>query len=189
MDLVSINIENTPNPHARKFVLDRQLIASGAKVSYRQPKECEHIPLALNIFDVEGIKQIHFFQNNLTISKAINKTWDEIEPILVTLLKSMIPAHNPDFEMKNRPSKDHFTDDMKLIDKILDDSIRPYLQADGGDLRILQMEKNILTVTYEGACGSCPSSEAGTLQAITNVLREKFDPCIEVVTIPGEYAN
>ncbi len=187
MDFVSINVENTPNPHARKFVFDRHVIASGAKVSFRNSSECAHVPIAMNVLDIEGIKQVHFFGNCLTVSKSLVKTWDDVEPTLITLMKSMIPSHDPSFDLQNKPSKDHYTPEMIEMDKILDESIRPYLQADGGDLRLVGFESNILTVSYEGACGNCPSSEAGTLQAIINILREKYDPCIEVLTVPSEY--
>jgi Fe-S cluster biogenesis protein NfuA len=39
------------------------------------------------------------------------------------------------------------------------DQIRPYLQADGGDIRFVELtEENVLNVELMGACGSCPYS-------------------------------
>jgi Fe-S cluster biogenesis protein NfuA len=39
------------------------------------------------------------------------------------------------------------------------DQIRPYLQADGGDIRFVNLtDENILNVELMGACGSCPYS-------------------------------
>jgi Fe-S cluster biogenesis protein NfuA len=39
------------------------------------------------------------------------------------------------------------------------DQIRPYLQADGGDIRFVGLtDDNILNVELMGACGSCPYS-------------------------------
>lgn len=39
------------------------------------------------------------------------------------------------------------------------DQIRPYLQADGGDIRFVELtEENVLNVELVGACGSCPYS-------------------------------
>jgi Fe-S cluster biogenesis protein NfuA len=39
------------------------------------------------------------------------------------------------------------------------DQIRPYLQADGGDIRFVGLtEENVLNVELMGACGSCPYS-------------------------------
>jgi Fe-S cluster biogenesis protein NfuA len=66
------------------------------------------------------------------------------------------------------------------INALLDEQVRPYLQGDGGDLYVLGLEGNTLTVHYQGACGSCPSSLSGTLVGIENLVRQ-IDPEIEVV--------
>lgn len=38
------------------------------------------------------------------------------------------------------------------------DELRPYLQADGGDVELLKVEDNIAYVRLVGACVGCPSS-------------------------------
>jgi Fe-S cluster biogenesis protein NfuA len=46
----------------------------------------------------------------------------------------------------------------KKVQNVLD-QIRPYLQADGGDIRFINLtEENVLNVELMGACGSCPYS-------------------------------
>ena len=65
----------------------------------------------------------------------------------------------------------------------MDRTVRPALQGDGGDLEVLELDGHILTIRYEGACGSCPSAATGTLSMIQGVLRSEFDPEIEVVPI------
>ena len=46
----------------------------------------------------------------------------------------------------------------KKVQNVLD-QIRPYLQADGGDIRFVGLtEENVLNVELMGACGSCPYS-------------------------------
>jgi Fe-S cluster biogenesis protein NfuA len=68
-------------------------------------------------------------------------------------------------------------DDINLV---LDQQIRPFLQSDGGDLDILSLVGNQLVVHYQGACGTCPSSISGTLQAIERQLRT-LEPDLEVI--------
>ena len=75
--------------------------------------------------------------------------------------------------------------DQERLDKInelLDEQVRPYLQGDGGDLYVLGLQGNTLTVHYQGACGSCPSSMSGTLAGIESLVRQ-FEPDIEVVAV------
>ena len=56
------------------------------------------------------------------------------------------------------------------VEKALD-NIRPYLQADGGNVKVLEVtEENIVKLELLGACGSCPMSamtfKAGIEEAI-----------------------
>ncbi|ANQ49774.1 NifU family protein [Flammeovirga yaeyamensis] len=57
------------------------------------------------------------------------------------------------------------------------DTIRPYLEADGGNAKIVDVtEDGIAKVELLGACGSCPMSamtlKAGIEQAIINAVPE-----------------
>jgi Fe-S cluster biogenesis protein NfuA len=71
---------------------------------------------------------------------------------------------------------------VERINEILDEQVRPYLQGDGGDLYVLGLEGNRLTVHYQGACGSCPSSISGTLAGIEGLVRQ-IEPDMEVVAV------
>ncbi|MBS1559182.1 MAG: NifU family protein [Bacteroidetes bacterium] len=56
-------------------------------------------------------------------------------------------------------------------------TIRPYLEADGGNIRILEVtESNILKLEFEGNCSSCPMSsmtfKAGVEEAIKRLVPE-----------------
>lgn len=61
------------------------------------------------------------------------------------------------------------------IEKALD-TIRPYLKADGGNVRVLEVKDDILKLELLGACGSCPMStmtlKAGVEEAITRAIPE-----------------
>lgn len=73
----------------------------------------------------------------------------------------------------------------KKIETALD-SIRPYLMADGGNVKILELSSdNILKLEFVGACGSCPMStmtfKAGVEEAIKRAVPEVKS--IEVVNL------
>lgn len=66
------------------------------------------------------------------------------------------------------------------------DSIRPYLMADGGNVRVIEIdEDNILRLEFVGACGNCPMStmtfKAGVEEAIKRAVPEIVT--IEVVNL------
>ena len=68
------------------------------------------------------------------------------------------------------------------INDLLDEQIRPALQGDGGDLSVVGLDGNQLSVHYQGACGTCPSSISGTLRGIENLVRS-IEPDIEVMAV------
>jgi NFU1 iron-sulfur cluster scaffold homolog, mitochondrial len=69
---------------------------------------------------------------------------------------------------------------MDKIKKIIDADVRPFLQRDGGDLKIVSFKDNLLKISYQGACGCCPHAAMGTLSFIEGILKEKYDPKIKV---------
>ena len=67
----------------------------------------------------------------------------------------------------------------ELVTKVKNviDQIRPYLQADGGDVEYVNMtEDNVVNIRLMGMCGSCPHSQMtlknGIEAAVRRVLPE-----------------
>lgn len=183
---MSIIIQPTPNPNALKFILD-QAVKQEGKSSYKSPQECEHNPLARALFGLQGVDQVHFFDNVITVSKFGYEEWAPLEEAVIALIKERLPGHDPNYHDPNpeEERRAQLSPELRQIEEILDRTVRPGLQGDGGDLECLTYEDHILVIKYEGACGSCPSSTTGTLQAIQGILREQFDPEIAVYTAPS----
>ena len=70
----------------------------------------------------------------------------------------------------------------EAIEKLFDDAIRPALMSDGGNLELDLVKGNEVIISFQGACGSCPSSAGGTLEGIERAIRQNVFP--EAVVIP-----
>lgn len=182
---LEITIQPTPNPNALKFILSQDVVTEG-KVSFKTPQDCKDVPLAAALFDLRGVDQIHFFQNVITISKFSFEDWNSLEPAVQTCIESFIEDHDPNIKIFNPEAerRAHLTPEMQKIEEILDKRIRPGLQGDGGDLAVKDFKDNVLIVKYQGACGTCPSSTTGTLEAIRSILKEEFHQDVEVYLAP-----
>lgn len=185
LEPLDIVIQPTPNPNALKFILNRDVMIEG-KVSFKAPQDCKDIPLAAALFDLRGVDQIHFFQNVITISKFSFEDWDSLEPAVQTCIESFVDDHDPNIKVINPESERRagLTPEMQKIEEILDKKIRPGLQGDGGDLVVKDFKDNVLIVKYQGACGTCPSSTTGTLEAIRSILKDEFHQDVEVYLAP-----
>lgn len=67
---------------------------------------------------------------------------------------------------------------LSLIDKV-----RPYLQRDGGDIDVLNVEDGIVYVKMTGACDGCVALDVTLKQGIETMLLENVPGVIAVVTV------
>ena len=59
------------------------------------------------------------------------------------------------------------------VRKVIDQDIRPYVQADGGDIELVGVENNKVRVRLLGACVKCPSSLMTLRQGVETRLQAK----------------
>ncbi len=52
--------------------------------------------------------------------------------------------------------------------------IRPMLQADGGDVELVEVEGGVVKVRLQGACAGCPMSQMTLKNGIERILKEKI---------------
>lgn len=62
------------------------------------------------------------------------------------------------------------------------DKIRPMLQADGGDVELIDVKDNVVIVRLTGACGGCPFSSMTLKNGIERILKEEI-PAIKSVEV------
>jgi len=54
------------------------------------------------------------------------------------------------------------------------DKIRPMLQADGGDVELVDVEDGVVKVRLQGACAGCPMSQMTLKNGIEKILKEQI---------------
>jgi NFU1 iron-sulfur cluster scaffold homolog, mitochondrial len=198
------NIEETPNPNAVKFVL-KEPVSAGAARSFRNAAEAAEDPLARSVFEVGPVVSVFYMGNMITVEKEDAEDWDDLLPRLAVPIRAAAAAGGKAASAAAASAAAPaattaaaagagalggalgavLSDDPRLlrINEILDERIRPYLAADGGWLEVVGLTEHTLTIRYQGACGSCPSSLSGTLMAIEGMLQQEIDPQLEVVTV------
>ena len=180
-----VEYELTPNPNAIKFLFPSKVIAEG-KVTFTSQSQCVQVPLASAIFNIPTVIQLYFFDNFITVTTDGSQDWKSIQPKIEDTMNSFFDLHDIYFEKESQNTQKDYSNlspELKEINEILDRTIRPGLQSDGGDLEILNLTEEMeLFIHYEGACGSCPSATSGTLYAIEGILKDEFHPDIRVIT-------
>jgi NifU-like protein len=71
---------------------------------------------------------------------------------------------------------------MQVIEQVMNDEIRPYVEMDAGGVDLLSLsEEGELKIAYKGNCTSCFSAIGATLNTIQEILAAKVHPTIRVV--------
>ena len=60
------------------------------------------------------------------------------------------------------------------------EALRGMLQADGGDLEVVDIEGKTVRLRLRGACGCCPHAMMTLKSGVERVLREEIDPELTV---------
>ena len=181
-------IEDTPNPNAKKFIL-KEPLTWGITRSYDNAEEARDNPLAAALFEIEYVTNVFYVDRWITVTQDGRADWRELMRTLAEPIRAAPAADAQSAQLASAaaehalsglsPADQHRLDEINIL---LDREIRPYLQSDGGDLHVLGLEGNTLTVHYQGACGSCPSSLSGTLVGIENLVHS-IEPDINVVAV------
>ncbi len=180
-------IEDTPNPNAVKFIL-KEPLTWGITHSYENAEQAQDNVLAAALFGIEHVTNVFYVDRWLTVTQDGQADWPELvrkiaEPIRAAPAADAQSAAT--VAAATTAIADLTPEDQQRLDTIsalLDAQIRPYLKSDGGDLHVVGLVGNQLSVHYQGACGTCPSSISGTLRGIENLVRS-IEPDIEVVAV------
>ena len=187
------DLEYTPNPNARKFVL-KEPLTHGLARSFENAEQAQRDELATKLFAIAHVTNVFYIDNWITVTQDGEADWQNLLRDVATPIREAPAADKASEEFAQAAAwlaKDEGggaelseSDKLKLeqINELLDEEVRPFLQGDGGDLYVVGIEGNTLKVHYQGACGTCPSSISGTLAGIEGLVR-RIDPEMEVIAV------
>ena len=62
-------------------------------------------------------------------------------------------------------------------------TIRPSLQADGGDIQLVSIEDDVVKVRLTGACGGCPMSAMTMTQGVERAIKNAVPQVKKVLAV------
>jgi Fe-S cluster biogenesis protein NfuA len=182
---VNIQLEWTPNPSTLKYVVDRQLLPSGA-VNFTEKAKAEEIsPLAKRIFDIRGVVGVMLGTNFVTVTKGDEGDWDELNDGVMETLDEHLTDNRPIVtgEWRAGGGNGGGGEVAERIRAFLEAEIRPAVAQDGGDVLLDRFEDGIAYLMMHGSCSGCPSSVMTLKMGIENRLRELIPEVQEVVAV------
>ena len=180
-----VRTRETPNPNALQFVINAVILDNG-NISFANKEEAKDDKMAAALFEKPGIINVYVMENFITVTKDDKTSWIPLKDRVwksiddtVTVYQSEKKVQLSGVDVVNFAKLDN---EKKLqgIEMVLDRSIRTNLAKDGGGVELKGIEGNEVSIHYQGACGSCPTSTSGTLKYIQGQLREQLHPDLTV---------
>jgi Fe-S cluster biogenesis protein NfuA len=69
------------------------------------------------------------------------------------------------------------------VEEVLNE-IRPALEADGGNVELVDIVDGVVQLRLLGACGGCPMSQITLSQGIEKALKERIPEVVRVEPVP-----
>lgn len=180
-----IQTEDTPNPATVKFLPGRTILANET-LEFTNRDEAKFAPLALLLFEINGVKSLFFGSDFISVTKSDDHAWFSLKPQILEALVHYLAVH-PIIEIKTNSISSSKTDDYDDISKeiveLLDSKIRPAVAMDGGDIIFEKFEDGVVYLKMKGACSGCPSSTITLKSGIENMLRYYIPEVQEVRSI------
>jgi Fe-S cluster biogenesis protein NfuA len=69
------------------------------------------------------------------------------------------------------------------VEKALE-KVKPSLQADGGDIELIEVtDDGVVKVKLTGACGCCPMSQMTLKMGVERILKEEVPEVKEIISV------
>ena len=183
-----VRTKETPNPNALQFVINAVLLDNG-NISFASKKEAENDKMATALFERSGVMSVFVMDNFVTVTKDEKTSWVPLKDRVWKTIEDTVSLYQAEEKVQLSEvdviNFAELSNDKKLqgIEMVLNRSIRTNLAQDGGGVELKGIEGNEVSIHYQGACGSCPTSTSGTLQYIQTQIRQQLHPKLTVKSV------
>ena len=183
-----VRTRETPNPNALQFVINAVILDHG-NVSFASKVGAKEDKMATALFEKPGVINVYVMENFVTVTKDDKTSWAPLKDRVWKTIDDTVVVYQSEEKIQlsavDVVNFSKLDNEKKLqgIEMVLNRSIRTNLAKDGGGVELKGIEGNEVSIHYQGACGSCPTSTSGTLKYIQGQLREQLHPELTVKSV------
>jgi len=175
-----IQTEKTPNPKSLKFIPGCEIMLSGI-AEFKNIEEASSSPLAQRFFKIEGVGEVFFGKDFITITKSDDFEWEDLQTIIMgAIMEHFTNGEDVILHESEDPICDEDSEIVTQIKELLNERIRPAVAQDGGDIAFESYENGIVYLHLRGACAGCPGAASTLKNSVENLLKH-FIPEVQEV--------
>ena len=179
-----IQTEDTPNPATLKFRPGRAVTGDAPPVDFPNREAAEASPLAVALFQIDGVVSVFYGSDFIAVSKAETAEWQHVKPGILNAMMAHFVSEQPlmsaDMSVGGTDFAEEDAETVAVIKQILDTRVRPAVAQDGGDIVFHGFRDGVVSLHMRGACAGCPSATATLKQGVENLLRHYVPSVTEV---------
>jgi NifU-like protein len=115
------------------------------------------------------LKSVEEITNYTKAGGGCGKCESRLGEILAETVEDL-PSHTVGIKKEKRMTS---LEKIKKIEEVIEREIKPTLKKDGGDIRLIDVDGNFVTVSLLGACAGCHSSRTTLKDYVEKKLREQ----------------
>jgi Fe-S cluster biogenesis protein NfuA len=147
--------EQAANLGSMKFLPGCTVLETGA-VEFHNAESSAGSPLALSLFEIEGITSVQFDLDSITLSKSDEKDWQMLKPIVLGAIMSHFTSGEPVFidQLGEAGSIQDGEVDPGVIAKIkeiVDTRVKPAAADSGGDVKYHSFKDGVVMLEMTGS--------------------------------------
>ncbi|XP_076825077.1 NFU1 iron-sulfur cluster scaffold homolog, mitochondrial-like isoform X2 [Clavelina lepadiformis] len=199
---VTIRAVECFNDHTLAFLPNRPLFSlrDEREIKFSSSSECPYSPLARRLLKIQGVHSIMLSSYHIRVEKEHSSNeakWKEIKPLVLTILldffASNLPAITDQFlenphnhtEQGECITPVHYDETSAIIDDLINTSIRPTVQDEGGDVifKTFQAKRGTVNVVLLGTCLSSPPASKAICRLVLSFLQFHVPQVVRVLPV------
>ena len=169
---IQITGEPLPVPSMCRFTIDRPVYPDRSYF-FGNKDEAEESPLALKLFDIDGVGSVLISHNQVTVTNAGHEQWPVIGKQIGAAIRAHVGTGDPavnDSVHERIPSATEIRD---KVQQILDSEVNPSVAAHGGVVHLVDVKNNTVFLQMGGGCQGCGMADVTLKQGVEIAIRAK----------------
>ena len=143
-----IQTQDSPNPNSMLFLPGCDVTGDGAPIEFKRASESHKSPLAVKIFRIEGVVNVLYGRDFVSVTKKEDMPWELLKPQVFGELTDFFMSGEELITDAVAPEDTAINpDDSEIvieIKELLDSRIRPMVHEDGGDIEYVDFTDGIV---------------------------------------------
>lgn len=170
-----VKIEDLQPKNILNFFPPQPLVKENLAILYNK-ENAGNFSLAANLMQISGIEKCLITDTLLGIHYSSITNKEDIKALVLAEIDDYFTERPQPFDNNIQPAS------LALIEALADSFIRPTLNRDKGDIKILSLENGLLTLQFIGHCAGCPYAQ-NTLNNVIAACLKRYVPQLKNIQI------